>query len=52
MGDGRRRWLVERSHERAARKRVADAAKQEYDRLVERAKNEAGPEGFHVRRAE
>jgi DNA-binding helix-hairpin-helix protein with protein kinase domain len=41
-----------RNMERAARKSVADAAKQGYDLLVERAKKEAGPEGFHARRAE
>jgi DNA-binding helix-hairpin-helix protein with protein kinase domain len=41
-----------RNEERAARKSVADAAAQEYERLVARAKKEAGPEGFHARRAE
>ncbi|TXC66048.1 helix-hairpin-helix domain-containing protein [Piscinibacter aquaticus] len=43
---------AKRNEERAARKSFADAAEQEYDRPVARAKKEAGPEGFHARRAE
>lgn len=41
-----------RSDERAARQRVLDAAKQEYDRLVERTNKETGPGGFNARRSE
>lgn len=41
----------ERAAERAKRMAVKEAAKQEYEQLVARAK-EAGPEGFHNRRAE
>jgi DNA-binding helix-hairpin-helix protein with protein kinase domain len=41
-----------RNEERTARKSVADAALQEYERLVARAKKEAGPEGFHALRVE
>lgn len=38
--------------EMATRRSAMEAARQQYDRLVERAKIEAGPEGFHARRAE
>jgi len=41
----------ERAAERAKRTAVKETAKQEYEQLVARAK-EAGPEGFHNRRAE
>ena len=34
------------------RQRSLDAARQEYERIAERAKMEAGPEGFHARKAE
>lgn len=42
----------ERAAERSTRKSALDAASQEYERLAERAKKEAGPEGFHARKAE
>lgn len=42
----------ERNAERSVRRSALDAARQEYERLVERARKEAGPEGFHARRAE
>lgn len=42
----------ERDAERSVRRSALDAARQEYERLVERAKKEAGPEGFYARRAE
>jgi DNA-binding helix-hairpin-helix protein with protein kinase domain len=43
---------TKRNEVRAARQRVVSAANQEYDRLVARAKKEAGPDGFHARRSE
>ena len=42
----------QRAAERTKRRSTFQAAKQEYDRLVERAKKEAGPEGFHARKVE
>lgn len=42
----------ERSAERARRSSLLQTAKQEYDRLVERAQREAGPAGFLAKRAE
>lgn len=42
----------ERAAERLVRQRSLDAARQEYERIAERAKMEAGPEGFHARKAE
>lgn len=41
-----------RSAEKTRRRDALQAAKQEYDQLVDRAKKEAGPEGFHARKAE
>lgn len=52
VGNGGGGASSERNKERATRKSVADAAKREYDRLVDRAKREAGPEGFYARGAE
>lgn len=42
----------ERAKEMAMRRDALQAAKQEYDQLVERAKKEAGPEGFHASKME
>lgn len=42
----------ERSAEFAKRSSALEVAKQEYDRLVQRAEKEAGPKGFHIRKAE
>jgi len=42
----------ERNEEFAKRRRAYEIAKQEYDQLVERAKKETGPEGFHAIKAE
>lgn len=43
---------AERNSERAQRQAAKDAAQQEFDRLVERARKEAGPEGFYAKRGE
>ena len=43
---------TQRNAETSKRRVALEAARQEYDRLVERAKNDAGPEGFNVRKAE
>jgi DNA-binding helix-hairpin-helix protein with protein kinase domain len=42
----------ERTAERNRRKALQQSAKQEYDRLVEQTKKEAGPEGFLAKRSE
>lgn len=42
----------ERATERSVRQSALNAARQEYERLSERANKDAGPEGFHARRAE
>lgn len=42
----------ERAAERSTRKNALDTARQEYERLAERARKEAGPEGFHARKEE
>jgi len=42
----------ERAAETLTRRTAMQVAEQEYERLVERAKKEAGPEGFHARRAD
>lgn len=41
-----------RAAEREARQGTLRRAQEDYDRLVERARREAGPEGFHARKAE
>jgi DNA-binding helix-hairpin-helix protein with protein kinase domain len=41
-----------RAAERSSRQSALEAARQEYERLMGRAKKEAGPEGFHARKAE
>jgi DNA-binding helix-hairpin-helix protein with protein kinase domain len=43
---------TERTAEKEKRRSALDLARKEYDRLVERARKEAGPEGFHARKAE
>ena len=43
---------VPRDAERARRKAARDAAQQEFDLLIERAKKEAGAEGFHAKLGE
>lgn len=42
----------ERTAERNRRKAIQQSARQEYDQLIEQAKNEAGPEGFLAKRSE
>ena len=42
----------ERSAEKSRRQAARQAAQEAYDKLVERASKEAGPEGFHARKAE
>lgn len=42
----------ERNAERSKRKSALEAARQECEHLAERAKKEAGPEGFHARKSE
>lgn len=42
----------ERAEETVRRRALLQAAKQEYDQLVERAKKEAGPDGFHAHKME
>lgn len=41
-----------RAAETLTRRTAMEVAEQEYERLVERAKKDAGPEGFHARKAE
>ena len=43
---------AQRNAETSKRRVTLEAARQEYDQLVERAKNEAGPEGFNVLKVE
>ncbi|MDH0341621.1 helix-hairpin-helix domain-containing protein [Chromobacterium haemolyticum] len=41
---------AERAKEKMKRRAAYEAAKNDYDQLTERAKKEAGPEGFHARK--